>query len=1136
MQHLDNVIVHNFKSFKHVNIKFSKGFNCIVGANGSGKSNICDSLLFALGESSLKRMRVQNASQLINSFAKPRPEDNVKRAYVKINFAGDTPLEVARIIKSNNKIGYRLNGKHATRQEVVDALRGCRSEINETNIIAQGEISYMISLNAKERRELIDVAAGIKEFNDKKDTAMKELEKVQEKINMAEIALNERKGFLYQLEKEKEDTEKYLQLTDTIKRISYTLLKNSEHQAESDFKSISERLGEIEQKRQAATSSIADIDIMVEKISGEKDTLTKSLNERSVELSATNRKLENASKETAVKEAQIKSLKEKLGESESRAAQLKEEQKRLQKETTECAKQLESLGKELEQKNEQLKSKESAEMDDAGSSQIARMGKNQKKIEELYIQSDSLSKQYLQFKFEMEELEKSIRENADTLTAKIDEQESVLKKIKESESRLANSEKAAESISKELDSMKAESQRLQKALDANYVESVNVREQMAVSGAGTDKINDLLKRNMHDGFYGRAHELCTYDEKYALAVTASSASRLSYMVVDTAEDADSAIKLLRERQLGRASFIPLKDISSAKRKEDSKLDRLIDHVKFDSKFESAFNYIFANTYIVESIKEAKAIGFGKGRFVTLDGELVDQSGIITGGSTKQLQSPMLLEAKMRSLEEQKSAANQKLKSISESMEAKRKEVAEAQVESMSCRMELAQQESATQSLKSAIDSSRKKESELKSRAGRLETSYRESESKRNSLLDELNSLKTENEKIYSVTENPSKKTSKANRTELEKLKELRAEAEGLKIKIAAMSAEQQLKNARSQEVESQASSISDENKDTRKRMAILDGEIQELSRSMNEIRDSIGKSDASSQELYRRVREHDAKLSKLGADKGKYQAELERSNRDLIEQETRKVQLQTRITDIKAELVSYQDVKPITDQTDKELDAKRTIAKNDLERLGAVNLKAPEVYETKKRDVEEVNSRIAVLGSEKDSIIVMINEIESRKLSIFNETLEDVNNNFKKLYGYIFEGSAQLELDNQKDPFNSGLSVKINSPKNRNSNVEALSGGEKTLVIIMLIFAIQAHQPMSLYVFDEIDASLDKENSKKLSRLMKEMSRKSQLIVISHNDSLITAADTAIGVVHRNRESRVVGLQLTETGSIVSSK
>jgi len=162
----------------------------------------------------------------------------------------------------------------------------------------------------------------------------------------------------------------------------------------------------------------------------------------------------------------------------------------------------------------------------------------------------------------------------------------------------------------------------------------------------------------------------------------------------------------------------------------------------------------------------------------------------------------------------------------------------------------------------------------------------------------------------------------------------------------------------------------------------------------------------------------------------------------------------------------------------------------------------------------------------------MINEIESKKLNIFNETLSDVNAHFKKLYSYVFEGSAQMQLDNPKDPFNSGLSLMINSPKNRNSNVEALSGGEKTLVMTMMIFAIQAHSPMSFYIFDEIDFSLDKENSKKLSRLMKEMSKSSQIIVISHNDSLITATDAAIGIVHRNGESKAVGLQLTPTESV----
>jgi len=1135
MQHLDSVIIHNFKSFKHVNIKFSQGFNCIVGANGSGKSNICDSLLFALGESSLKRMRVQNAGQLINSFAKPRKEDNVKRAYVKINFAGQTPMEVARVIKSNNKMGYRLNGKHVSKQEVVDALRGCRSEINETNIIAQGEISYMTNLNAKERRELIDVAAGIKEFNDKKDTSMKEMEKVQEKINMAEIALSERKGFLNQLEREKEDAEKYLQLTDNVKRITYTLLKNSERQAESDFNSIAERLKDVEQKRQAANASMSDIDLMIEKLSKDKAALTKTLNERSVELSSTNRILEEVNKNTAVKQEQIKSLKEKLDESKSRAAQLREEQKRLQKESAEQAKQSESLNAELKERSALLKSKESMEMD-AGSSQIERMGANQKRINELYAQSESMSKQYLQYKFELDEIQKSTGQNGKELAAKSSEYESLSKKASEKAAALDEYSKQVDLAARDIEALKKVADAQQKLMDSNYTDSVNVREQLAISGGSSDKLNAFLKKSMKSGFYGRAYELCTYDDKYAMAVNSAASSRLNYLVVESAEHADSAIRLLKEKQLGRASFIPIKDMAARQKDDNKKLDRLIEHVKFDKKFESAFSYIFANTYVVSSIQEAKSIGFGKGRFVTLEGELVEQSGVITGGSMRQTQSPAILENKLRALEEQKSEISRKLSELSSQIESRARESASMQVNSMGCKVELAQLNSTMQSLKSVIDSSDKRASDLETRLKKLNESYAQADSKRNSILEELNSLKEENEKIYSTTGSTAKQKSKGDKSELEALKALRAEAEQLKIKLARLAAEQQLKGARLQELESQIKSGEDDNAETRKRMAILDSELIELDRRMKDVRTSIGKSDSNSQDLYKRIRDQDSTLSKLAADRGKNQAEMEKSNRDLIEQETRKVQLQTRITDIKAELVSYSGISPITGQTDKELEAKRTIARSDLERLGAVNLKAPEVYETKKKDVEEVLSKIDVLGNEKDSIITMINEIESRKLSIFTETLGDVNENFKRLYGYVFEGSAQLELDNPKDPFNSGLLVKINSPKNKNSTVETLSGGEKTLVIIMLIFAIQSHDPMSLYLFDEVDASLDKENSKKLSRLMKEISKKSQLIVISHNDSLITAADTAIGVVHRNRESRVVGLQLTESGSVVSAR
>ncbi len=175
--------------------------------------------------------------------------------------------------------------------------------------------------------------------------------------------------------------------------------------------------------------------------------------------------------------------------------------------------------------------------------------------------------------------------------------------------------------------------------------------------------------------------------------------------------------------------------------------------------------------------------------------------------------------------------------------------------------------------------------------------------------------------------------------------------------------------------------------------------------------------------------------------------------------------------------------------------------------------------------MEEAQAKLEVLDNEKESILKMIEEIDSKKYRIFLETFEIVNKNFTKLYNYIFPGSAQIELDDPKDPFNSGLHIKMLDGK-LTKREGSLSGGEKSLVMLMLIFSIHMYKPSSLYLFDEVDSALDKENSKKLSHLIKEMSKGSQFVVVSHNDSLIVNADTAIGVAKSDGESKAIGLQV----------
>jgi len=176
--------------------------------------------------------------------------------------------------------------------------------------------------------------------------------------------------------------------------------------------------------------------------------------------------------------------------------------------------------------------------------------------------------------------------------------------------------------------------------------------------------------------------------------------------------------------------------------------------------------------------------------------------------------------------------------------------------------------------------------------------------------------------------------------------------------------------------------------------------------------------------------------------------------------------------------------------------------------------------------VEEANEKVATLDAERRAVIAMMEEINTKKISSFMATFEDVNKNFSKLYNYIFPGAAHIELEDANDPLNSGIEIKIENGRSF-KRVGSFSGGEKSLLSLMLLFAIHMCKPSAIYLFDEIDAALDKENSKKLSQLIKEMAKQAQFIVVSHNDSLIVNADAAIGVIRAEDESKAVGIEIS---------
>ncbi len=611
-----------------------------------------------------------------------------------------------------------------------------------------------------------------------------------------------------------------------------------------------------------------------------------------------------------------------------------------------------------------------------------------------------------------------------------------------------------------------------------------------------------------------------------MAIETAAGSRFDYLVVDSISNAKAIIEHMKRNNLGRATFIPINELNIDARREKIDERSIISMVAFDKYYEKVFGYIFVNTSLIDDIEDSKRIGIGKKRYVTLAGDLVEQSGVVSGGSQRRRVSIAVIESDIMHLSEERDRLRKRISEAEARLLSIRKSVATLEMEITSCRREVNYLDSEAGRHE---ESAEKMESSIKS----LESKLRSIGDRRDSLLGERRVLneKMENSKkalqrLYNEMLQSSRELNKkgARKELIEKEKKLRKELEELKIRSAEMKKENELLKERLGEIKKQ----SDSSKESAK---IYGGIIKEkgarkaeLEKRMKEIEEIIANGSESGKKVYEELNKIDAEIGESGSRKGSLSAEISMIEREINEIRIERGQLEVRLNDLKAELTLYSNLEAIDGKLE-EMEKEASVLAARIADLGNVNLKAPEIYLEKSKDVEEAKSRIETLGYERDAIMRMIEEIDSKKLETFMSTFTAVNKNFSNLFGYIFTGKASIILSNEKDPFSSGLEVKIIEGK-KEKLLHSMSGGEKSLVSLILLFAIHLCKPSQIYVFDEVDSALDKENSKKLSFLIKEMSKNSQFIVVSHNDSLIVNADAAIGVVKSNEESKAVGIEI----------
>ncbi len=1150
---IKRLIIKGFKSFANkTELVFGNGFNCIIGPNGSGKTNVSDSICFVLGKSSAHEMRAEKSANLIfNGGKKGSP---AKEAEVTIEFDNsegkfsikDKEVRITRIVKQNGTSVYKINEETRTRQQVLDLLNSSRLDPDGHNIVLQGDIVSLAEMKPIERRAVIEEISGISVYEEKKEKCLTELGKVDTKLNEAEIILTEREVNLRELKKERDQAIKYKEIQENLKDQKATLIhlqvKDKEEKVseiekrkkESEEKTgkINQEILELKQKIQLNKDEISKINNEVE-VKGEKDqiVLRKEIEELKTEIVKANSRLEVCQNELGkiklrkdqlginIKEVEdkIKDLKTKKNEYEQKVKYIGNEEKDLQK-------QLE-LFKEKHGVDANI-NKSLEEVDKSIDLILLELGKINEEKQIIIRNKDQVG-----FKLNaIEERLNSLKSNGKEL----DELKNNKKNLKELNEKLSKSLNEDSSYALQLNGLRQDISKNLEEVAKLRSRQIGIQER-TLGDLAVRKILEL--KNTFKGIFGTIANLGEIENKYSLALEISAGSRINSIVVDTDSTAQKCIEHLKNSKLGVATFLPLNKIKS-RIIETGVKDLLnqkgvyglaLDLVKYDPKYKDVFSYTLGSTLIIDDIETGRKLGIGRARMVTLQGDLLEPSGAMVGGYRNQRTGFGFKEKEVDENLEKIEEELKKQKTLLSHIEAK-KISGEELIRSL--REQRANLEAdiikLEKSLNLDFDTSNliDNKKELIDEQKKLDKDLLNIDGKFKNLNKDLENDKIKKQKIKEKLADPGLSKN------LENLEEQK-----LKVKEKLLEINGNIKN-----IDAQINSMLVPEKDkTEKIIKQQDKEYEDFMKELANVKELLKKreqelkiKESEEKKFYSNFKDLIAKRNKLVEKIQNIETDIAREEEKLKSNDQRlnaiNIDRAKAIAELEAlqkEFEPYIEAKIKRGLSIEELRVKIKEDEKILNSIGNVNLRALEVYEQIQEEYSKILEKVNKLKLEKEDVLKMMTEVESKKKDIFMKTYNTIVKNFREIFNQLTsKGEADIQLENKENPFEGGIDIQVRVAGSKFLDIRSLSGGEKTMAALAFIFAIQEYDPSPFYLLDEVDAALDKRNSELLSKLIEKYASKAQYLVISHNDNIISEANSIYGVSMQDNVSKVVSLKV----------
>ncbi len=1163
---INKMVMQGFKSFaKHTEILFGPTFNCVLGPNGAGKSNVLDSLCFVLGKSSSRDLRAEKSANLIyngGKLKKPAKQGEVSIYFDNSNKVfptDDKEVKITRIVRENGQSIYKINDRAMTRQQITNLLSLAKIDPEGYNVILQGDIVKFVEMHPEDRRVLIEDIAGISIYEEKKHKAMLELEKVEQHLRETDLILTERNTYLKELKKDRDQAMKYKDMSDRIRQNKASYLKIQIDKKESERKEIQDKIAAGNNDLAVLRNKINALKQENEEKKKQIDTISKEIEEKGeIEQLKLNKDVETLKIELTKNNSRIETCKNELSKVKQRRSDLRSSIEDTEKRIGQLTNEKKDLEGQIDSKNNDREIINAKILKFRDKNKLDNLAGIEKNVEEVDRKADELQKEITTLResqhnlirekdrtdHEMGVIEDKIKKVIDVekeYKSQIDTLKEKRQKFKELTLDLNKSLDEDSSLAIQLSESRRKLNGLNEELAKLRAKDITIKE-FARGDLAVRKILELKSKKA--GIYGTVADLGNVSSKYAVALEVAAGARIKSIVVENDKLAAELIQYLKENKLGTATFLPLNKISGKEANDDVKKligakgvhDLAINLVTFDQKFKKIFAYVFSDTVIVDNIHVATRLGIGKAKFVTLDGDAADVSGAMHGGFRERKKEAFgfkerevadsLVENEKKQIE---------LANLIDILEKRRAEneakITELREQKAVFEGEIIKSETSMKRDVSDDDASMQHKKELEAKVKNIDNEISKINNKIAEHNKELTNLKIEKQKLRNTIAQLNDPTLLAELNTFEqKFKELSEEIIRLSSEIKNIDA--QIINIFIPEKEKTQKILKQIDKDE----GGFDQELKMLHDSVMQKEDMLREKEALAKEFY-------AKFKNLFAKQGKIKEDIQKNeiSIDKITDESRQVEIKVNFNSLKnaeaaaslsalsQEFQQYEGVKLDLEKTEEQLKNEISKFEKMREEIGSVNMRALEVYDEAERQYKEFLDKKDKLGSEKEDVLAMMNEIEGKKKELFVKTFEVVNNNFKNFFGILTTKGAEatLVIENEENPFEGGVRINVKITGSKFLDIRGLSGGEKTMTALAFIFAIQEHEPASFYVLDEVDAALDKHNSEKLAKLIRKYSDKAQYIMISHNDNVISEADILYGVsMNEDGISQVVSLKI----------